>query len=342
MVITNAGRGRPSRAFILEQVTLGLRDLAKTGGLPSPTESAEIWRHIWHEEAHNSTALEGNTLILREVKHLLDEGRPVGNKEMKEYLEVLSYGQAAEWVYSQAITPGSWGASGVISQTEIRHIHEMTVEPVWRFFPPDDLDPEEGPGKFRRHDIGAFPEGMTPPPFTEVDALVTDWLKLANDARSDGEHPLVHIARLHATYEQVHPFRDGNGRTGRLILNLILVRMGYPPAIIRKAQREKYLGAIRRADRGEFLPLAELIARSVKDSLDRFLLPGLAGPNRLLPLSALATTKHTAAALRKAAERGRLNYQRDETGRLYSMKKWVDDYGKTAHRGRPRKTAPQK
>lgn len=339
MVITKAGGGRPSRAFILEQVDLGLKDLAKTGGLPSPAESAEIWRNIWHEEAHNSTALEGNTLVLREVKLLLDEGRPIGNKDMKEYLEVLAYGQAAEWVYGQAIIPGSRGSSGVISQTEIRHIHEMTIEPVWRFFPPDGLDPEEGPGRFRRHDIAPFPEGMAPPSFTEVDALVTDWLKLANSSPAEGEPPLVHIARLHSAYERVHPFRDGNGRTGRLILNLVLVRGGYPPAIIRKAERTKYLIALRRADRGEFLPLAELIARAVKDSLDRFLLPGLAGPNRLLPLSALATPRHSAATLRKAAERGRLTFQRDEAGRYYGMKKWIDEYEKTARRGRPRKTA---
>ena len=60
----------------------------RMGGLPSPVEAADIWRGIWYEEAHHSTALEGNTLVLKQVERLLDEGRAVGNKELPEYMEV--------------------------------------------------------------------------------------------------------------------------------------------------------------------------------------------------------------------------------------------------------------
>ncbi|MGA3031525.1 MAG: Fic family protein [Candidatus Limnocylindrales bacterium] len=339
MVITKSGRGRPSRRFILEQVDLGCGDLAKTGGLPSPVESAEIWRDIWHEEAHNSTALEGNTLLLRQVKVLLEEKRPTGNKEVSEYLEVMAYGQAAEWVYGQAITPGAWGSDGLLTLTELRHIHELTAGPVWQFFPPEDLDSEESPGSFRRHDIAPFAEGMTPPPFTEVEAHLTDWLARVNAEPPRGVHLIDYLAELHAEYERIHPFRDGNGRTGRLVLNLLLVRRGYPPAIIRKADRIRYLRALRRADQGDPGPLGELLARAVKDSLDRFLLPSLAGPRRLLPLSALATNKRSVLSLRKAAERGRLKAQKDESGRWVSMKQWVADYERIATPGRPRRDA---
>ena len=76
------------------------------GGLPNPLEAADIWRGIWFEEAHHSTALEGNTLVLKQVEQLLAEGRAVGNKELSEYLEVKGYADAAEWVYGQAIEPG--------------------------------------------------------------------------------------------------------------------------------------------------------------------------------------------------------------------------------------------
>src|SRR3989337_1335010 len=131
MVITKQGRGRPSRRFILEQVDLGMRDLARTGGLPTPVENAAIWRDIWYEEAHNSTAIEGNTLLLKEVKVLLDEGRPVGNKELKEYLEVKAYAHAAEWVYAHGHAPGEWtGPDEVLTLTEVRHVHRLTVGPV--------------------------------------------------------------------------------------------------------------------------------------------------------------------------------------------------------------------
>ncbi|BAK36591.1 hypothetical protein MLP_35770 [Microlunatus phosphovorus NM-1] len=75
------------------------------GGLPSPAEAEEIWSDLWHQEAHHSTALEGITLILNEVRKLLAEGRAVGSKELKEYMEVIGYGAAAKWVYGQSMTP---------------------------------------------------------------------------------------------------------------------------------------------------------------------------------------------------------------------------------------------
>jgi hypothetical protein len=77
------------------------------GGLPSPVEAQGLWRGIWLEEAHHSTAIEGNTPVLRQVKQLLDEGRAVGNKELREYMEVQGYANAADWVYSQGIEPGA-------------------------------------------------------------------------------------------------------------------------------------------------------------------------------------------------------------------------------------------
>ena len=73
------------------------------GGLPSPLEAADIWKGIWYEEAHHSTAIEGNTLVLRQVEILLAEGRAVGDKQLREYMEVKGYADASEWVYTQAI-----------------------------------------------------------------------------------------------------------------------------------------------------------------------------------------------------------------------------------------------
>jgi len=340
MVIQKAGRGRPSRRFVMEQVDLGMRDLARTGGLPSPVESAAIWRDIWYEEAHNSTAIEGNTLALKQVKVLLEEGRSVGNKELKEYLEVKAYAQAAEWVYAQGREAGDWaGADELLTVTEVRHVHRLTVGPVWEFFPPDDLHPEEGPGSFRRHDIAAFPDGMTPPPFTDVPAEVNEWLSAVNASPPAGTHAVLHLAASHGSFERIHPFRDGNGRTGRLLMNLMLVRRGYPPAILRNRSRDRYLSAVRRADAGDPWPLAEMLGRAVKESLDRFLLPNLAGPLKLLPLSALAGDDKGARALRAAADRGRLRAVKDESHRWMSTRQWVSDYRRTRRVGRPRKDA---
>ena len=337
MVITKQGRGRPSRSYILGQVDLGMSDLARSGGLPSADENSQIWRDIWFEEAHNSTAIEGNTLVLKEVRTLLAEGRPIGNKELCQYLDVQGYARAAEWVYSQATATNEWGRSGLISRTELREIHRLAVGLVWDICPPDSpgLDPYEHAGSFRRHDIAPFPEGMTPPPWPEVEAHVSDWLGAVDAGPSAGEHVLTYLARIHNAFERIHPFRDGNGRAGRLALNLLLVRNGYPPAVLRKQIRMRYLRAMRRADRDEFAPLAEILARAVKDSVDRFLLPNLAGPARLLPLSALERPGLMVRALRAAADKGTLRARRDEVGRWLSSGRWVDEYLATRRVGRP-------
>ncbi len=296
------------------------------GGLPSPVEAQDIWGDIWYQEAHNSTAIEGNTLVLSEVQILLREGRAVGNKQLAEYLEVVGYADAAQWVYGQALSGGEWTTGELISLTEVRHIHAQAMTKVWEVAPHSDAGPNEGPGSFRRHNIQPFPGGMQPPDWPEVPALLRDWVGSASQLPS-AEEPLPEaLARLHVEFERIHPFLDGNGRTGRLITNLLLIRLGYPPAIIRKAERAKYLRALRRANDGDPGPLGEFLARSVIDTMMRFIVPAVAGPARLVPLAALADSEISARALRAAAERGRLRAQRNDRGQWWSNRIWVNEY----------------
>lgn len=335
MVITKDGRGRPSRVSIYEAVDDGIAELNRIGGLPGPDVASEIWRDIWYEETHASTAIEGNALILKEVRALLEEGRAVGDKELREYLEVKGYADAAEWVYSQANDLALVRAEPYLLLSELREIHRRVVTSVWEVAPPVDHLPGEGPGSFRLHDILPFANGMTATPFTDIHSGITDWLQTANAEPPPGVHLMEHIARIHAAFERIHPFRDGNGRTGRLAMNLVLVRRGYAPAIIYKRDRPRYLRALERTDRGEYGPLAELIARAVKDSLDRFLLPALAGPLQMLQLSALARKDLSGLALRRAAESGRLQAQRRANG-WYSTTAWVDRYARSRRSRGPR------
>jgi hypothetical protein len=299
----------------------------RLGGLPSPEEAGGIWRGIWFEEAHHSTAIEGNTLVLRQVEQLLAEGRAVGNKELSEYLEVRGYADAADWVYGQGIRTGEWSSGAPISLTELRHVHSLALTPVWDVAPHPVATGKERPGSFREHDIEPFPGGMRPPSWPQVPALIADWISdtrsLPAEIEKTGPEAL---ARLHARFEQIHPFLDGNGRAGRLVLNLLLVRLGYPPAIVYKTDRARYLAALRRADEGDPGPLGELIARAILDNLHRFVVPAVAGPARLVPLPALASPDISANALRVAATRGRLQASRAADGSWRSTRAWVDEY----------------
>lgn len=330
-------RGRPSRQSILDDLDRAKAGLAEVGGLPRPEEARAIWDDIWHQETHHSTAIEGNTMLLSQVRTLLEEGRAVGNKELQEYLEIQAYAEAAQWVYAQANRADDrTDGRDLISLTELRQIHTLVVDAVWRHFPPAGHRPEEGPGAFRRHDIRPLASGHRPVPWPEVPAAIHDWLRFSKERPRDA-HLFRHLAEIHCRLEQIHPFLDGNGRTGRLVVNLMLVRHGYPPAIIYKKDRPKYLRALRRADRGDPGLLAELLARSVKHSIDRFVLPGLAGPHRMVPLSALVTKGLSLVALRRAASRGRLSAMH-RGAQWYSTKQLVDRYAASRRRGRKKKT----
>ena len=147
--------GRPSRVSVYERLDMQIAELwQRMGGLPNPDEASDIWTGIWYEEAHHSTAIEGNTLVMKQVEALLAEGRAVGNKELKDYMEVRGYADAARWVYRQAISPAGQGTRELISLTELREIHRTALTPVWNVAPHPSATERETPGSlaaWRRH-----------------------------------------------------------------------------------------------------------------------------------------------------------------------------------------------
>lgn len=156
--------------------------------------------------------------------------------------------------------------------------------------------------------------------------------KLTTQPRSE------QLARLHHRFECIHPFIDGNGRAGRLAMNLVLVRLGYPPVVIFKKQRDSYLRGLQRCDAGDHGALGEIIAEAMLDNLNRFVVPNIAGPARLVPLAVLADKQFTIPALRQAAQRGRLDATQGPDGIWRSSRHAVNDYAATKHTRRPKTT----
>lgn len=334
-IVVEVNRHRELRYRRLQEAVDELRD--RLGGLPSPAEAEDIWGDIWYAEAHNSTAIEGNTLVLKEVALLLRDGRAVGDKQLKEYLEVRGYANAAQWVYGQAHSAPIAGDIPLLTLQEVRHAHFLAMTPVWEVAPHEHATDREGPGCFREHDIQPFPGGMVPPSWTEVPSLMGTWVdrvcRLPSQEKTGRPFP-EELAYVHGSFERIHPFLDGNGRTGRLLLNLLLVRMGYPPAVILKRERDRYLDALRATDDGRLGPLGDFLTRSLLDTLFRFVVPAVAGPSRLVPLVALVDKEITARALRNAAERGRLKAQRGSDGQWRSTRRWVDEYKRSRYQRR--------
>lgn len=318
-------RGRPSLHKLLEKVESEIRVFHKEmGGFPSSLEANEIWKDIWLEETHHSTALEGNTLNSREIYKLVEQEIVSGNKEIRHYLEVQGYSNAAKWVYEQAVESYK-NQDKTLTVQHISHIHKLLMGPVWTSYPPVTRDQ---PGQFR---TGSTPRirgtSLKLPPSGDVPNLIKDLIDKINDGPGDLSI-CEWVAIIHAEFEKIHPFNDGNGRSGRLLMNYILIVNGYPPAIILKSQRPRYLRALERAQgkNPDYTMLAELIARSVRDNLNKLMLPLISGEEDLVPLSTLSEgTPYQSSYLRRLAQEGKLRAIKE--GILWlSSKKWLKEY----------------
>lgn len=304
--------GRPSLAELLAVVDEHVRLLRESlGGLPRAVEADHVLRQIWIDDVHNSTAIEGNTMTRAQVENLVEHRRASG--DLLENLDVEGYARAADWAYQQA--PRYEGVPTAV----LSELHKLAVGLAWEVEPPATRD---RPGAWRTG--GVKIRAVQVPMPAMIPSELDDWSRSSRDLA--GRHPVVHAAHHHAWLERIHPFVDGNGRTGRLVLNFMLVQRGYPPAVILATQRSRYLQTLKMADDGNPNPLAEVVARAVHDTLNRFLIPKLAGEAKLVPLSALAAgTTYSPAYLRLRVLQKRLRAVRD--GRLWlSSRAWLAEY----------------
>lgn len=318
------GRGRPSLQEILRILDEEVELLhAHLGGLPRAVEADHILREIWLDDVHNSTAIEGNTMTRAQVEDLVEHRKP--SASLVESLEVEGYARAADWVYSTAREYKNVPVS-VVSEA-----HKIAVGLAWQIEPPVTRDQ---PGGWRRGAVRVGTLKVSVP--AAIPADLDAWSE--STGKIDEVHPIIHASVHHAWFERIHPFVDGNGRVGRLLLNFMLIQAGYPPAVILASQRARYLRALRMADAGNANPLADVVARAVGETLSKFLIPKLAGEAKLVPLSALAAQgPYSAAYLRQLVLQGKLRAHRD--GHLWlSSKAWLQQYiaNRDPRGGKPR------
>lgn len=245
---------------------------AGRGGWPGPSEAPGVWREILIEETHHSTALEGNSLSPAQVAQLLAGRAAAEGKPPVDCREVAGYARAAQWVHEQ-IADGDEPTGPLLSLYEVRTIHHWVLEPVWEVAPHYAATDQERPGSYRQHEIRHFPGGMKPVTWPLIPAEMDAWIAQVNRLPENPAALLERLAAAHCRFEQIHPFLDGNGRTGRLLLNLVLVRLGYPPTVIRVEEREQYLRALQNADRGRPELLVRLINRGLLANQTRLLTP---------------------------------------------------------------------
>jgi Fic family protein len=241
---------------------------------------------------YHSNAIEGNTLTLRETQAVLEHGITVGGHTLREHLEATNHAEAFDELLRlvDQRTP--------ITRKTILHLHRLVF---------DKIDPTAG--SFRTIPVHIRGANLVPPHPSNVPDYIEQWIAwVADETHRQEHHPVVWAAIAHHGFEAVHPFEDGNGRVGRLLLNLMLLREGFPPALVLREWRLGYIHALDAANAGDYRGLNRIIGRAVEAGLDLYLESCDAEPEAAyLPLGELgAQTGFEAEYLGWLIRKGRL------------------------------------
>jgi len=251
-------------------------------------------REMEIEYAYNSASIEGNSLSLDETRLVLEEGITIKGKPLREHFDVINQKEAMdkleEWVKNGRMR---------IREEDILELHRITMKGI----------SNEWAGRYKtvQNRVLGSSVRRTPPYLVkeEMEKLVEFINK--NPERL---HPVEMAAVSHQMLARIHPFLDGNGRTARLLSNLILMGHGYPPNTILNKERKKYFETIEKAHLGNPAPFVNFFARSLERMLDLYLnaLVPTTKDNELVPLSTLAReTPYSQEYLSLLARKGRLS-----------------------------------
>jgi len=208
------------------------------------------------EMTYNSNAIEGNSLTLKETFLVINEGITIKGKPLKDHLEARNHKVALDYLYELV----SKDKNNTFSEALIKSFNQIVIQ---------DID-KEWAGKYRNSEVMITGSKYKPPQAIDVPRLMLEfinWLK-----KNKNKFYTVELAAIiHYQLVAIHPFFDGNGRTTRLLMNIILMERGYPLAIILKNDRKRYYSDLVKADMGDLIPFVRFIARAVERSLDIYI-----------------------------------------------------------------------
>ena len=236
-----------------ERILTKKNDLSKLRPLPSSALS-KIKENLSLEWTYNSNSIEGNTLTLQETKLVLLDGMTVRGKSMREHFETTNHQEAIE--YLEGLVKPTYK----LNEKDILSLHAIVLSKIEKEFS----------GRYRNGGVRIMGANFTPPNALKVDSLMTELITWVNN-NPLALNPIILAGIFHHRFVHIHPFFDGNGRTVRLVMNLILMKEGFPPAIILKNDRKKYYEALNQANLGSYNKLLLLMAQAAERSLDIYL-----------------------------------------------------------------------
>ncbi len=278
---------------LLKRLTEKKRKLDGFRPLPSTlVNNLEGWFKV--ELTYTSNAIEGNTLTRKETALVVEEGITVRGKTLKEHLEAINHAEALDFIKELV-----GKRREEITKREVLNIHALILKKI------DD----DNAGRFRNVTVRIRGADVVLPNPLKIPELMDDFFKWLHSKNND--HPAKIAADAHIKFVSIHPFSDGNGRTARLLMNLLLTQKGYPPALVRKEDRDFYINSIEKAQLNEdFYDYYKVIYRAIDRSFDIYL-DAIEGK-----------TPKIAVAQKRLLKIGELAKETGET--LHAIRHWVE------------------
>lgn len=206
------------------------------------------------EWTYNSNHIEGNTLTIAETRLILEDGITVGGKSLREHFEVINHEKAITFL--EELVSGD----NQLRTIDILSLHRLVMTNIM-----DDYA-----GRIRQGMVRIIGANFVPPNARLVPDLLDELIDYVNVNKQS--YDLVTLASIfHHRFVWIHPFNDGNGRTVRLAMNMILMKGGYPPSFILTKDRKKYFQALNNANKGDYAKLLLLMYQAVERSLNIYL-----------------------------------------------------------------------
>lgn len=287
-----------------------------------PSAVKKLQERLRIEMTYNSNAIEGNSLTLKETFLVINEGITVKGKPLKDHLEAKDHNAALEYLYDLV----EHGKRHTISERLIRTLHQLIVQ---------ETD-KEWAGRYRNSNVIIGGAEHTPPDVLDVPRKMQELVKWIVKNKKNF-HIIELSSLLHHKLVYIHPFFDGNGRTARILMNLLLMQNGFPLVIVLKNDRKKYYDVLSRADKGDYVPLTRFIAQAIERSLDLYLktlTPVSKKREKYIPLSELAKqTPYSAKYLNLLIRQGKLEAHKEKRNWL-TTKEALERYVKARERKR--------
>ncbi|MCL1879509.1 MAG: Fic family protein [Actinomycetia bacterium] len=238
--------------LLLREVDRKKTELAEKPNLSPDADEAYREQFLYRSIYHNN-AIEGNQLTQEEIQRMLQGNEVIPNKPLSDHIAVVGCYDAIRLARRYVAQQTR------ITEHEIRNLHYRML-----------ISDQEASGVYRNYNL--MINGHRP---TSYEKIAYKMLQLSEAKPSECVHPIEAIAFYHLRFEKIHPFGDGNGRVGRLIINLMLEQQGYPPVIIKLDDRATYYDALNAYDgldgKPQVKPMQILLAKLISEQLDELL-----------------------------------------------------------------------